>query len=110
MSDMSDRERRSMLIRPMTGDEINEKVLKVYNFNGMEAHKDLDTIARAESFRANMRGTTPVWLGMSAVSGYNITRMGVLSASGRIGAIGGLAFGTLMTITTLKMWIMQSKK
>lgn len=87
----------------MTGDEINEKVFKVYNFNGSDAHQDLDTMARAANFRAFMRGTSPVWMGMCAVSGYNISRMGVLSASGRIGAIGGLAFGTFMTINTMRM-------
>ena len=40
---------------------------------------------------------------MTAVSGYNLTRIGVLSNSGRIGAIGGLALGAVMTLATVKM-------
>ena len=53
--------------------------------------------------RRQVRKTTPMWLGMTAISGYNLTRMGVLSNSGRIGAIGGFAVGTLMTINTMMM-------
>mmetsp|Transcript_41524 Transcript_41524/g.54664 ORF Transcript_41524/g.54664 Transcript_41524/m.54664 type:complete len:100 (+) Transcript_41524:32-331(+) len=96
-------ERTSMLINPMTCDDINEKVFKHYNYDGVRAHGDLDTIARAESARARLRRTVPLWLGMTAVSGYNCTRLGVLSASGRAGAIGGLAFGAFMTFTTLRV-------
>ena len=100
---MTDAERRSMLVRPMTGDEINEKIFKHYNYNGAAAAEDLYIVARAESMRRQVRKTTPMWLGMTAISGYNLTRMGVLSNSGRIGAIGGFAVGTLMTINTMMM-------
>ena len=44
-----------------------------------------------------------MWLGMTAVSGYNITRMGVLSATGRVGAITGLAVGSFMTLNSILM-------
>ena len=96
-------DRRSMLINPMTCDDINEKVFKHYNYDGVRAHADLDTIARAEAARGRLRRSTPIWLGMTAISSYNCTRLSVLSNSGRIGAIGGVALGAAMTITTLRM-------
>ena len=91
-------ERRSMLLAPITCDQINEHVFKHYNYNGLEAQEDLDLIARADITRRRMRKSVPLWLGMTAISGYNVTRMGVLSNSGRIGAIGGLVFGSLATL------------
>ena len=96
-------ERQSMLLRPMSGQEIDEHVWKHHNYNGLAAAADLDTIARAEVARGQLRKTTPIWFGMTVVSGYNLTRMGVLSGSGRMGAIGGLALGALMTVQTLRM-------
>ena len=40
---------------------------------------------------------------MAGVSAYNMSRMGVLSNSGRMGAIAGLTVGAFMTLTTLRM-------
>lgn len=96
-------ERDHILLHPMSVQQIDEIVFKNYNYNGLEAHNDLQKIARADASRKNLRMTVPLWLGMTAVSGYNVSRMGVLSNSGRIGAIGGLAFGAIMTITTIRM-------
>ena len=90
-----------MLLRHMTTEQIDEHVFKHYNYNGMDAHNDLYLIARAESVRRLTRNTAPFWLGLTALSGYNVTRMGVLSPTGRIGAITGLAIGSFMTFATL---------
>lgn len=96
-------ERRSMMLNHMSGDEINEQIFKHHNFDGLASHSDLSLVARAEYSRSSLRATTPLWLGMTSVGAYNCTRLGVLSASGRIGAIGGVALGAVMTFTTYKM-------
>ena len=95
-------ERKSMLLNRMICDQINEHVFKHYNYNGMEADADLQTIVSAEYGRRYLRKSAPIWLGMTAVSGYNLTRMGVLSNSGRIGAMTGLAFGAWMSVVALR--------
>ena len=96
-------ERKSMLLNQMSAEEINEKVFKHYNYNGLEAYADLSLIARAEASRASLRSTTPLFLGMTGVSAFNCTRLSVLSASGKMGAVGGLVFGAAMTFTTMRM-------
>ena len=96
-------ERRSMLLRPMTTQEIEENVWKHDNYDGVAASEDLATLARAHEARGQLRKSMPLWLGMSVVSGYNLTRMSVLSNTGRIGAIGGLAVGAIMTVNSLRM-------
>ena len=95
-------ERQRALIQPLNGDQINELIFKHHNYDGLAAQRDLHLVAQAERFRATMRRSTPVWMGMAAVGGYNLTRMGVLSNTGRIGAIGGLAVGTFMTVFALR--------
>ena len=90
-----------MFLRYMTADQIDEHVFKHHNYNGMDAHNDLTLIASAERARRFTQNSAPIWLGMTAFSGYNVTRMGVLSASGRVGAITGLAIGSLMTFAAL---------
>ena len=67
----------------------------------MAAHDELYFVARAELARKKLRRSWPIWLGMTAISGYNVTRMPVLSASGRIGALAGLTVGTMMTFRSL---------
>ncbi len=96
-------ERKSMLLHLTSGQQINDQVWKHHNYNGLEASDDLATIARAHAARNSLRKSMPLWFGMTVFSGYNITRMGVLSNSGRMGAIGGLALGAIMTVTTLRI-------
>ena len=43
--------RNSMLLSHMTGAEINEHVLKHYNYNGMDSEQDIYRIATAERAR-----------------------------------------------------------
>ena len=40
---------------------------------------------------------------MTAISGYNLSRMTVLSNSGRVGAAAGLLTGAFMTFKTLTL-------
>lgn len=98
---MDAKARQSMFLRHMTVEQLDEHIFKHYNYNGIDAHQDLALIASAEKARKATRNSAPIWLGMTAFSGYNMTRMGVLSASGRIGAITGLAIGSFMTFSAL---------
>ena len=100
---MADKERRHMLLGEMTCQQIDEHVFKHHNFDGLQAQDDLNTIVKADEARRSLRMTSPVWIGMTGVSAYNMTRMGVLSNSGRMGAIAGLTVGAFMTLTTLIM-------
>ena len=50
-----------------------------------------------------LRKSAPLWLGMTAISGYNLSRMSVLSNSGRVGAAAGLLTGAFFTFRTLTM-------
>ena len=98
---MDSKARQSMFLHKMTGEQIDEHVFKHYNYNGEEAAADLHRIASAEKARRQLRASAPVWLGMTAFSAYNVSRMGVLSASGRIGALSGLVVGSCLTIASL---------
>ena len=96
-------ERTAMLLNQLSVQQIDEVILQHYNYNGLDAHADLQRVATADAARRQLRRTVPLWIGMTAVSGYNLTRINVLSNSGRIGAIGGLALGAVMTLATTKM-------
>ena len=98
---MDAKARQSMFLRHMTVEQLDEHVFKHHNYSGMDAREDLALIASAEKARAFTRNSAPFWLGMTAFSGYNMTRMGVLSASGRIGAITGLTIGAFMSFSAL---------
>lgn len=87
-----------MLVQKLTAEQIDQNIFKFYNYNGAAAHEDLKRVVAADSARKGMKKYLPVWMGMTAVSGYNLTRMGVLSNSGRVGAIGGLALGASTTL------------
>lgn len=94
-------DRKNLLIQKLTTEQIDQHIFKHYNYNGVEAHEDLKRVVAADAARKVMRKYMPVWVGMTAVSGYNVSRMGVLSASGRIGAIGGLFLGAGATLYSL---------
>ena len=94
-------ERNSMLLRPMSGDDIRENVWKHHNWNGLDAYADLQLLQSADHGRQVMRRSVPLWLGMTAISGYNVSRMTVLSNSGKAGAVAGLLTGAFMTYRTL---------
>ena len=98
---MSDSERKSMLLRPMSGDDIREKIFKYHNWNGLDAYEDLNKLQAAEHGREVIRKTVPLWFGMTVLSSYNVSRMTVLSNSGRVGAVAGLVTGGIMTYYTL---------
>ena len=92
-----------MLQGNLTCQDIDEKVFKHYNYDGLAAHADLQTIIKADDAKQSLKLMAPMWVGMTGISAYNLTRMGVLSNSGRVGAIGGLAFGAIMTINSFRM-------
>ena len=94
-------ERKSMLMQPMTGDEIREKVWKHHNWNCLDAYEDLHTLQAADNGRNVLRKSAPMWFGMTVLSSYNVSRMTVLSNSGRVGAVAGVLTGAWMTYKTL---------
>lgn len=94
-------ERAKILIKPMSCAQIDEHIFKFHNFDGQAAENDLLNVMRYDAARKRMKSMMPFWMGMTAVSGYNMTRMGVLSNSGRVGAIGGLVVGGTMVISSL---------
>ena len=94
-------ERKSMLLKPMSGDEIRENVWKHHNWNGLEAHDDLMVLQAADHGRQVLRRTVPLWFGVTVLSGYNVSRMTVLSNSGRVGAVAGVLTGAFMTYKTM---------
>ena len=57
----------------------------------------------AERSRATARTTMPVWLGLTAFSAYNVSRIGGLSGSGRGAAVAGLASGLYLTWASMNM-------
>ena len=97
-------ERKRMFLQPMTTDEINEKVWKHHNYNCLDAYDDLSTLQAADHGRVMLKRTTPLWFGMTLLSSYNITRMTVLSNSGRVGAVAGVLTGAFMTYKTMTIW------
>jgi len=58
------------------------KLFDHYNYDGVAMNQDLTALARHEKSRTFARSTTPLWLGMSLFSAYNLTRFSVLSKSG----------------------------
>ena len=86
---------------PMTVADIDEHVFKFFNYNGAQCENAIQRIAVAENARKFQKRWLPYGLGMIAFSGYNLSRFGVLSSSGRIGAISGLAIGTFMTVVSV---------
>lgn len=95
-------DRRSMFLREMSCDEVNDNIFKHHNYNGLDSYEDLKKLVYHDMARRRMRKALPIWLGMTAFGGYNLTRMGVLSASGRVGALAGVVIGSTMTLTALK--------
>ena len=94
-------ERKSRLLQPMSGDEIREEVWKHHNWNGLAAYDDLMTLQAADHGRVVLRRTVPLWFGVTLLSSYNVSRMTVLSNSGRVGAVAGVLTGAFMTYKTM---------
>jgi hypothetical protein len=60
-------------------------------------NRELEIIERHDRAKYYARASAPVWLGMTALSAYNLTRFGVLSKSGQAAAVGGLFIGAYLS-------------
>jgi hypothetical protein len=85
----------------MTMQQIGEQIYKPNNWDGENAHKELDALRLKEEWQATRKLYTPVYLGVAGISAYNVMRMGALSGSGRIAALAGLAWGSLAAADVL---------
>ena len=64
-------------------------------------HYDLVQAEAYHRAQKNAKKMIPVFGLLTFVSGYNISRFGVLSQTGRLGATFGLLFGSYMTYSTI---------
>ena len=83
-------------------DDIKAQILAHHGGDMKMAHKEMYFISRYDRTRQKADFVFPVvGLGMTAISGFNVARMGVLSKTGKIGAIAGLITGPLMMARAL---------
>lgn len=97
MSTHEGESRSEMLHRNLTGAEIHQNIYKFHNYDIDAVQADMHQLVIHDSFKKLARQSTPLWLGVTAFSAYNITRLPVLSAQGKIAALGGCAYGLWMT-------------
>lgn len=88
--------RSELLWRDLNTTEIEQHIFKHYNYNGEAMHNDLLLLERHNRARQLGRKTMPLWLGMSAVAAYNLSRFGVLSRTGQGAAVAGMIGGIYM--------------
>lgn len=77
-----DSDRKALLWSNLTARDIREHIYKYHNYDGVKMNKELLIIERHDRAKRYARASAPVWLGMTAISAYNITRFGVLSKTG----------------------------
>ena len=85
-----------MLWKDLTTAQIEENIFKPHNYNGEAMHHDLVQLERHNRARQLGRQTMPLWMGMTAISTYNLSRFSVLSKTGQGAAISGLIGGLYM--------------
>lgn len=71
------------------------------NYDGVACHAMIERQQRAERIHHLVRMSTPIWIGTASISLYNLSRMGNLSGSGRIAALGGLCMSGLFLAESL---------
>ena len=94
--------RNTMLWRNLTTAEIEEKIFKHHNYDGAVMHKDLLALERHHRARKLGNSLMPMWLGMTAVSTYNLSRFGVLSKTGKGAAVAGFIGGIYLVASAYK--------
>ncbi len=77
-----DSDRKALLWSNLSSKDIHEKIYKFHNYDGVKMNRELHIIERHDRAKYYARASAPFWLGLTAFSAYNITRMGVLSKSG----------------------------
>lgn len=85
----------------LSAKQLREEVFDKHNWNGEAMANDILTLERHERATKYAKATMPVWAGVTAVSAYNLTRLGVLSGSGKGAALAGSVLGAYMTVSTL---------
>jgi len=94
---MSESDRRTLLWRDLNTKEIEENIFKFHNYDGVKMHRDLQLLEKHDRAKKWTRATVPIWLGITGISAYNVTRFGVLSKTGQAGALAGLVLGAYLT-------------
>lgn len=89
--------RSEMLSRALTGAEIHRNIYQFHNYDVDAVQADMYQHMVHDHFKQIARQTTPIWLGVTAFSAYNISRINVLSPQGKIAALAGCAYGLWMT-------------
>ena len=96
-----DSDRKALLWSNLNAKDIREKIYKVHNYDGVKMNRELQLIERHDRAKSYARGSAPVWLGLTAFSAYNITRIGVLSKTGQAAAVAGLLVGGYLSQSSL---------
>ena len=77
--------------------DFEENMLKHHSFDGEAMTQDMKHLLAYERAKHWQRQSATIWIGMTAMSAYNMSRFGVLSKSGKVGAVMGLCVGSFMT-------------
>lgn len=96
-----DSDRKALLWSNLSSNDIRTKVYEFHNYDGVKMNRDLQIIERHDRAKQYARASAPVWLGMTAFSAYNVTRMGVLSKTGQAAAVTGLLVGAYFSQSSL---------
>ena len=80
---------------------IMENVFKTNDFDGLKAHEDLSRLVREEKLRNVARFEAVLGAGGALISLYNLSRIGQLSSSGKVAAVGGLALSSYWTLANI---------
>lgn len=96
-----DSDRKTLLWSNLSTKDIREHIYKYHNYDGVKMNRDLQTIERHDRAKNYARASAPVWLGLTAFSAYNVTRIGVLSKSGQAAAVAGLVLGAYLSQSAL---------
>ena len=94
--------RSDLIYRDLSCDELTQKVLKHHNYDGLRANQELRQLAWLYNIRQRNAVLHPlVGISMTGISAYNLSRMGVLSNSGKVGAVAGFCVGSLVLLSAV---------
>lgn len=92
---------REFLATPQfTKKNLLENVLAPHGFNAVNATADISAVAKEVELREFSRRLLVASNTMLLLSLYNVTRLGVLSPSGRTAALAGTAFFSLLSYSS----------
>ena len=88
--------------RDTTSDELTA-VLREHNYDMLSAYYTLRRVQMVEETRARHRKVFPaLGLGITAFSAYNVSRIGVLTGTGKVAAMLGMVVGPILLSDLLR--------